>query len=605
LSTNSPGGADDFIIVDCLLPGQVRQLGQRMVYLSRRQAVKTTAKDCAVRGGEFAVPGQSDYTRALMVWLPDAEAGDMEAQYYVGEIYQRGLGVGPKYSRAAEWYGKAAAQGYAKAQMNLAYLYEKGLGVEKDPQQALHWYRKATGLGDSISLDENVLSIEERQELQELREENKRRSEETRMLQQELERIQKDLEDSRQKLKQRSNDIEDQTQRQEVAGLKKQIIDDEKIIKELSDKLAQNETKLDKLPAPLIEIYDPIAQTTRGGRDETDSQDSKKRLITGRVWAPAGLAGFEVNQKPEPVEPDGKFRVWVPLNPSDDTSVLMVAVDQRGKRTRITHKLARSVSISDTVSLEVDYSAIEFGRYHGLIIGNIDYSKLPKLKTAVNDAQKVAEILRDKYGFNTKLLLNASREDIIRALDKFRTTLTENDNLLIYYAGHGFLDTKNNRGYWQPVDADPDSIANWIPNEAITDMMNIMSAKEVLIIADSCYSGSLTRGVVAQLESAKSDEVRFSWIEELSKGRARMVLTSGELKPVLDAGGGGHSVFAKVLLDVLESNDEVIEGDRLHQQINALVVYESEKYGLSQIPQYAANTQAGHESGDFLFVPKK
>jgi hypothetical protein len=70
LSTNAPGGADDFIIVDCLLPGQVRQLGQRMVYLSGRKAVKTTAKDCAVRGGEFAVPGQSDYTRALMVWLP-------------------------------------------------------------------------------------------------------------------------------------------------------------------------------------------------------------------------------------------------------------------------------------------------------------------------------------------------------------------------------------------------------------------------------------------------------------------------------------------------------------------------------------------------------
>jgi uncharacterized caspase-like protein len=283
----------------------------------------------------------------------------------------------------------------------------------------------------------------------------------------------------------------------------------------------------------------------------------------------------------------------------------MVAVDQRGKSTRITHKLVRSVDISDTGSAEVDYSTIEFGRYYGLIIGNIDYSKLSKLKTAVNDAQKVAEILRDKYGFNTTLLLNASREDIIRALDKFRTTLTENDNLLIYYAGHGFLDTKNNRGYWQPVDADPDSIANWIPNEAITDMLNIMSAKEVLIIADSCYSGSLTRGVVAQLESAKSEGVRFSWIEELSKGKARMVLTSGELKPVLDTGGGGHSVFAKVLLDVLESNDEVIEGDRLHQQINALVVYESEKYGLTQIPQYAANTQAGHESGDFIFVPIK
>jgi hypothetical protein len=576
-----------------------------MMYISRGPSEKLPAGECAIQGGRFAFPGQTRYDKALLVWMPDAKAGDKIAQNYVGEIYQRGMGGSPQYALAAKWFRKAADQGLTRAQMNLAHLYEKGLGVEKDPQQAMRLFRLATGLGDSISLDENVLSIEERQELQELREENKRRNEETSMLQQKLERIQKDLEDARRKLKQPISDPKDETQRQEAARLKKQIADDEKIIKELSDKLAQNEAKLNKLPAPFIEIFDPIAQTTRGADDETYSQDSKKRIIAGKVWAPAGLAGFEVNQKPVAVEPDGKFSLRVPVNPSSDTIVLLVAVDQRGKSTRITHKLARSVGISDTGSADVDYSSIKFGRYYGLIIGNIDYSKISKLKTAVNDAKKVAEILRDKYGFNTKLLLNASREDIIRALDKFRTTLTENDNLLIYYAGHGFLDTKNNRGYWQPVDADPDSIANWIPNEAITDMLNIMSAKKVLIIADSCYSGSLTRGVVAQLESAKSDEVRFSWIEELSKGKARMVLTSGELKPVLDAGGGGHSVFAKVLLEVLESNDEVIEGDRLHQQINALVVYESEKYGLTQIPQYAANTQAGHESGDFIFVPKK
>ena len=267
LQSQAPGGADDFIIVDCVLPGQIRQLGTGMMFISRGPSKKLTAEECATMGGKFAIPGQSDYTRALMVWQPDAQAGDKEAQYYVGQIYQRGLGAAPNYSRAAEWYRKAADQGYAKAQMNLAYLYENGLGVEKDLQQAQRWYRRATGLGESISLDENVLSIEERQELQELREENKRRNEETRMLQQKLDRIQKDLEDSRQELKQRSNDIENETQRQEVAGLEKKIADDEKIINELSEKLAQNETKLNKLPAPLIEIYDPIAQTTRGGRD--------------------------------------------------------------------------------------------------------------------------------------------------------------------------------------------------------------------------------------------------------------------------------------------------------------------------------------------------
>lgn len=164
LYTEAPGGTDDFIVVDCKLPGQTRRAGQAQVYLSRGRSKKTTAKDCAARGGEFAIPGQADYTtKALMVWLPSANAGDMEAQYYVGEIYQRGLDVAPKYSRAAEWFRKAAEQGYAKAQMNLAYLYEKGLGVKKDPQQALLWYRKASGLGDSITLEANVPDMAEPQ----------------------------------------------------------------------------------------------------------------------------------------------------------------------------------------------------------------------------------------------------------------------------------------------------------------------------------------------------------------------------------------------------------------------------------------------------------
>lgn len=165
LCTQAPGGADDYIVVDCKLPGQSRQLGEgTLIDLSQGSCEKTTAKDCATRGGAFAMPGQPGYTnKALMVWLPRAEAGDMEAQYYVGEIYQRGLDVDPKYSSAAEWFRKAAEQGYAKAQMNLAYLYEKGLGVEKDPQQALQWYRKATGLGDSISLDEAAPDMAEPQ----------------------------------------------------------------------------------------------------------------------------------------------------------------------------------------------------------------------------------------------------------------------------------------------------------------------------------------------------------------------------------------------------------------------------------------------------------
>ncbi len=56
---------------------------------------------------------------------------------------------------------------------------------------------------------------------------------------------------------------------------------------------------------------------------------------------------------------------------------------------------------------------VKFGRYHALVIGNNDYLLLPKLETAVGDAEAVAELLRTHYGFEVRLLRNATRADIL------------------------------------------------------------------------------------------------------------------------------------------------------------------------------------------------
>ncbi|MEM7496294.1 MAG: hypothetical protein AAF471_09415, partial [Myxococcota bacterium] len=93
----------DLQVVDCLLPGMVRRLGN-MQYLSPRRPVRTTAADCRIRGGEYTEYDRADYKTALQVWMPAAEAGDAEAQANVGEIYERGLGGEPNYEAAAIWY---------------------------------------------------------------------------------------------------------------------------------------------------------------------------------------------------------------------------------------------------------------------------------------------------------------------------------------------------------------------------------------------------------------------------------------------------------------------------------------------------------------------
>jgi hypothetical protein len=162
VAASSPGqGIDDYVLVDCKLPGQIRQLGTKMTYLAARRPVKTTKSDCAIRGGEFVLFDRSDYSSALATLLPEARGGDPIAQTYVGEIYEKGLGLAtPNYAEAANWYRKAAASNHAPAQTSLGSLYERGLGVPRDKAQALDWYRKASGVTKDRLVFESELKAE-------------------------------------------------------------------------------------------------------------------------------------------------------------------------------------------------------------------------------------------------------------------------------------------------------------------------------------------------------------------------------------------------------------------------------------------------------------
>jgi hypothetical protein len=243
----------------------------------------------------------------------------------------------------------------------------------------------------------------------------------------------------------------------------------------------------------------------------------------------------------------------------------------------------------------LDQLAVDFGRYHALVIGNNTYTDLSPLKTAINDATAVAELLRTAYGFTITLLINATREEIIAALDFLRATLTEQDNLLLYYAGHGMLDTGEDRGYWLPVNAQQGSRVHWISNTTITDALKAMAARHVLIVADSCYSGTLVRGIDVVLP--RSGAARGTYLARIAQRRSRTVLTSGGLEPVADSGGGEHSVFAKAFLTALQDIQDVLDGQQLFSLIRRPVILNA-----AQTPEYTDMRYAGHEGGDFLFV---
>jgi Caspase domain/PDZ domain len=272
------------------------------------------------------------------------------------------------------------------------------------------------------------------------------------------------------------------------------------------------------------------------------------------------------------------------LKAKNDSLPGLVLIDKKPVKTLM--KKEQPVIASPVIPLNKN----AFGKYHALIIGNNEYQYISKLKSAVGDAEAVAGLLETHYGFKVQLLVNASRSDILMSLSRYRKTLTESDSLLIYYAGHGWLDDQADRGYWLPVNAENGNNVNWVSNASVTDAIRAIQARHVMLVADSCYSGKLTRGINLTSRDA-------GYLDKISKKRSRTVLTSGGLEPVDDSGGGAHSVFAKAFIDVLQENEGVLDGHMLFTKIRRPILLNSD-----QTPEYGDIRKVGHDGGDFVFV---
>jgi Caspase domain len=233
--------------------------------------------------------------------------------------------------------------------------------------------------------------------------------------------------------------------------------------------------------------------------------------------------------------------------------------------------------------------------YYALVIGNDDYASLPQLTTAARDARAVERVLRETYGFQTRLLVNATRSGIVTALSDYRRRLNADASLLVYYAGHGRTDAESGKAYWLPVDATREDASGWIPADEITKGIRVIPARHVLVVSDSCYSGALPHGLTAS--PARTSE-RALFLRKMAAGRSLKLMVSGGDEPVADD-GGRHSVFAAALLRGLRK----MEGPRFTASelfVGHVLAPVAGRAGL--LPVYNALRDDGHESGDFVFT---
>jgi len=277
---------------------------------------------------------------------------------------------------------------------------------------------------------------------------------------------------------------------------------------------------------------------------------------------------------------------------------------QEGKNTtQITATDIFANTARKTITLVYSPSPLKTVNNYALIIGINNYqdSRVTQLDTAVNDAQAVANLLKNHYAFQVTTLINneATRSGILQTFDKLAKQAQANDNLLVYYAGHGQRDLQKDKAYWFPVDANIKYEHSWIIADRITAYMKSSQATNVLVIADSCYSGAIAKQRNIYMPSGLHQDDRHRSLAQLKQTASRILIASGGNQPVSDGQGGKHSIFAQALLNGLKTPKQDFTAHELFIYVQQRVAGNS-----SQLPGIHFIINSGHQGGDFVFEPR-
>ena len=208
------------------------------------------------------------------------------------------------------------------------------------------------------------------------------------------------------------------------------------------------------------------------------------------------------------------------------------------------------------------------GKQYVALIAIDRYRSWPGLKSPVKDATEIKEILGRRYFVDEFLELydaDATKAGINRLFRSLVERTRPEDSVLIYYAGHGYLDPLSRTGFWIPVDGgmDVDAQENWIPNVQIRGIIGSMKARHVALISDSCFSGDILNPTRGRLEDITSEYFKAAY-----QRVSRQVLTSGASESVPDA-----SAFAQQLKLALEGNRQ--------PYLDPLMLYTDVRLGVS------------------------
>jgi dipeptidyl aminopeptidase/acylaminoacyl peptidase len=342
---------------------------------------------------------------------------------------------------------------------------------------------------------------------------------------------------------------------------------------------------------PKIVITSPSVARGIGPRSSAG-----KLTVSGRALDDSGVKQVVVQGVTARLDARGNFSAEVSIEVGDNR-ITVTATDIYDNQSSESFVVRR-----DPTGGPVTAAATANGaRYHALLIAvqEYDHPSVNRLDYPVGDAQQVERELTSRYSFepqNVTTLKNPDRRTILDALDQMTEKLKPEDNLLIFYAGHGQWDEQRKQGYWLPRDATRDRRADWISNSDLRDAIRGIKARHILLISDACFAGGI-------FQAREAFGAASSAVAELDNLPSRTAMTSGALTTVPD-----RSVFVEYLLKRLRDNtEERLPALELFNKIRLPVINNSpaQRDGSRPTPRYGTIFEVGDEGGDFIFVRRR